>query len=119
MAKRDPLITLGQLLGCLDQAREVVAGRKREDLDTDTVFRLAAERAVEVIGEAAGRLSQDFRDKHPDVPWHRVIGMRNWLAHGYDTVDLDVLWDVLARRLDELEELIRPVIESLETPPES
>jgi len=119
MARRDPSITLRQIIECLAQAREIVAGKKREDLDQDTMFRLAAERAVEVIGEAASRLPESFREEHPELPWHRVIGMRNWLAHGYDAVDLDVLWDVLSQRLDELEEMIRAVIESLEAPPES
>lgn len=119
MAERDPSITLRQIIDCLAQAREVVVGKKREDLDRDTLFRLAAERAVEVIGEAANRLPEELRDKHPEVPWHRVIGMRNWLAHGYDAVDLDVLWDVLARRLDELEDMIRPVVKSLENSSES
>lgn len=112
MARRDPSITLRQIIECIDQARELVDGKERGDLDCDTTFRLASERAVEVIGEAMTRLPDPVREAHPEVPWHRVIGMRNWLAHGYDMVDLDVLWDVIARRLDELEAMIRPILDS-------
>ena len=72
-----------------------------------------------VIGEAMARMPDPVREAHPEVPWHRVIGMRNWLAHGYDSVDLDVLWDVLARRLDELEAMIRPILDSSDPPAES
>jgi len=53
-----------------------------EDLSSDDVFRLAIERALEVVGEAANRLPMDLRAKYPDLEWRKIIGMRNVLIHG-------------------------------------
>ena len=70
----------------------------------------ALERFVEVIGEAAGRLSEGTRKNAPEVPWHEVIAMRNRLVHGYFAVDFDILWTVvdddLPKLISQLESLI-------------
>jgi uncharacterized protein with HEPN domain len=50
---------------------------------------------VETIGEAAARVSQEGQEKYAEIPWREVIGMRNRLVHGYDSVDLAVLWDTI------------------------
>lgn len=81
-----------------DHAAEAVAlvdHRKRRDLDTDRVLMHALTRLVEIVGEAASRVPKDVQTKHHVVPWPDVIGMRNRLIHGYDQVDLDVLWATL------------------------
>ena len=79
----------------LDHAREAVAmvkGRTREDLDRDRMLELAPVRLIEIVGEAAARVSEEGKAAHPTVPWREVVGMRNRLVHGYDTVDCDVLY---------------------------
>ena len=48
-------------------------------------------RRLEIAGEAAGRVSEQFRERHPAIPWARMVGMRNRVAHGYDAVDLDII----------------------------
>lgn len=73
----------------LDYARDAVQlshGRTRADFDTDRLYALAIVRVVEVIGEAASRVSDERRARHPGIPWHAIIGMRNRLIHGYDAV---------------------------------
>ena len=57
---------------------------------------------AELIGEAATRLPDELRDAWPDVPWRQIISMRNWLIHGYDGIDSDILWDVLNFRAEDL-----------------
>ena len=57
---------------------------------------------AELIGEAATRLPVEVRDEWPEVPWRQIISMRNWLIHGYDGIDADILWDVLDHRAAEL-----------------
>ena len=82
----------------LDYARRAVdalAGKSRDSLESDKVLAGALERFVEVIGEAASRLSDETRDANPGVPWHEIISMRNRLVHGYFAVDLDILWTVV------------------------
>ena len=87
-----------RLRDMLDQARAAVAaahGRCRADLDHDPVLAAALERFVEVIGEAASRVTTERQQRLPGVPWRQIIGMRNRLIHGYAAVDRDVLWDVV------------------------
>jgi uncharacterized protein with HEPN domain len=92
------------------EASQLAARGSRALLDEDLGFRRHAERVAELIGEAATRLPDEVRDAWPSVPWRQMIGMRNWLIHGYDGVDTDILWDVLSWRA---EELIRQIDEIL------
>jgi uncharacterized protein with HEPN domain len=62
----------------------------------------AVERYIEVIGEAAGKLSQQTRDLAPDVPWSQVIGARNVIVHGYAEVEPDRIWDIVKSHLPSL-----------------
>jgi uncharacterized protein with HEPN domain len=89
----------------LDHARKAVAatrGRERADLDSDIILAAALERFVEVIGEAAGKVSDATRGELGSVPWHGMIGMRNRLVHGYAAVDHDVVWAVATEDLPAL-----------------
>lgn len=107
MTQHDDSLIVRQML---DHAREAVAmsdQRRREDLRDDRMLELALTRLVEIVGEAAGRTTEAFRKKHPSIPWRQAVGMRNRLIHGYDAVDLDVLWDTV--RVD-----FPPLIEALE-----
>jgi uncharacterized protein with HEPN domain len=80
------------------EACQLAQQGSREALDTDLGFRRHAERVAEVIGEAATRLPEELRAAWPDVPWRQIISMRNWLIHGYDGIDAEILWDVLNQR---------------------
>jgi uncharacterized protein with HEPN domain len=94
----------------LDHSREAVEmtrGRTRADLDRDRLLNLALVQLVEVIGEAASRVPEEFRSRHPQVPWRQTVGMRNRLIHGYDTVNFDILWTII-------QEDLPPLIEQLE-----
>jgi uncharacterized protein with HEPN domain len=70
------------------------------------VFHLAMTRLLEIVGEAAGRVSQATRDQQPQIAWPQIVGLRNRLIHGYDQVDCDILWlivrDDLPPLVDEL-----------------
>jgi len=86
-----------RLLHMRDAAREAVgfaAGRSRADLDTDRMLNLSLVRLIEVIGEAAGRVSADTQAKYPGIPWSDITGMRHRLVHGYDEINLDIVWEV-------------------------
>jgi uncharacterized protein with HEPN domain len=90
----------------LDPAREAVAimrGKSRHDLDTDRLLQLAITRVLEIIGEAANRVTREGRDRYPELAWQAVIATRNRIIHGYDTVDYDIVWKILS---DELPMLI-------------
>jgi uncharacterized protein with HEPN domain len=69
---------------------------------------------IAVIGEATKRLSQEFRQQHPEIPWRDIAGMRDVLIHKYDQVDFDVIWDVVQSKLPELLTLLEPLLPSPE-----
>ena len=107
MAQASDRDRLRHMLDFAEKARELSKDRKRGDLDTDEMFALAMARLLEVIGEAASRVSQTFQGRHPEIPWKLIIGLRNRLIHGYDTIDPDITWQILTKDLS-------PLIESLE-----
>jgi len=73
---------------------------------------LALTRLVEIIGEAAARVSAQTREQYTDIPWIEMIGLRNRLIHGYDAVDLDILWDILHEDLPPLIQRLRVLLEN-------
>lgn len=111
MSKHDVLVTLRQIEEFAAEACELAQGRVREDLDTDVRLRRHAERIVSLIGEAAHRLPTAVRERHAEVPWRNMIGMRNRLIHGYEGVDYEVVWDVIAARASALLAALPSIIE--------
>jgi len=92
---RDPAALWDMLQAC----RNVVAfieGRTEAEYTCDLLLRSAVERQVEIIGEAARRLSEGFRQEHPEIPWAGIIGQRNVLSHRYDTIENHRIWQVAA-----------------------
>lgn len=87
-------------------------GRQREDLDRDRMLQLALVRLVEIVGEAAARVTPETQERFASIPWQQARGMRNRLIHGYDKVDLAVLWDTIQ---DDLPALILQLHEALKS----
>lgn len=67
-------------------ALSFIAGKTYAEFENDIQCQYAVIRAIEVIGEAAGRVSDDFVAQHPEIPWRQIIGMRNRMIHGYDDI---------------------------------
>jgi uncharacterized protein with HEPN domain len=84
------------------EALQLATGRSRADLDSDRLFNLAMTRLLEIIGEAAARVSQSTRDGNPQIAWLQIVGLRNRLIHGYDQVDCDILWSIVELDLPRL-----------------
>lgn len=107
MPKND-LVSLRHMLDAAREAVGFATGRKRIDLEDDRMLNLSIVRLIEMVGEAAGRVSSATQQRHAQVPWSDIIGMRHRLAHGYDDVDLDIVWQVITVDLP-------PLIAMLET----
>lgn len=102
MSRRDDRVTLQQMRDHAKEAIELSERRSRADLDTDRMFGLAMMHLVEIVGEAASRMSQNGRQRIPGIPWQEVVGTRNRIIHGYDEIDNDLLWGTLRSDLPEL-----------------
>lgn len=89
----------------LDAARKAVGlvqGLSRSDLDSDEVLALAETRLLEVLGEAARGVSDEFRSRYPTIPWSQMAATRDRLIHGYFDVDLDIVWEILTADLPDV-----------------
>jgi uncharacterized protein with HEPN domain len=98
----------------LDHAKEAVVmarGKTRAELDRNRQLNLSLVRLLEIVGEAAGRVPGEERARHPDIPWPEIVGLRNRLIHGYDSVDFDILWQIVS---DDLPPLIAALEKALE-----
>ncbi|OYU32976.1 MAG: hypothetical protein CFE39_00575 [Comamonadaceae bacterium PBBC2] len=76
-------------------AMQFVSGRQRSDLQTDQMLLFAVLRAIEVIGEAASKVSDEVRMNATNIPWKAIVGMRNRLVHAYFDVDTDMVWETV------------------------
>ena len=102
MSRHDATVRLRPML---DHGREAVGmaqGRSQADLDTEGQLNLALVRLLEIVGEAASRITPEDRTLYPDIPWPQIVGLRNRLIHGYDDVDLDILWQIITQDLPPL-----------------
>ena len=112
---RDPAQLYDMLVFARDAAK-LGTGRSRIDLTIDLQFRLATERIIELVGEAARLVSDNGKARHPEIPWRRIIGARNILAHNYGSIDYDVLWIVLQEGIPDLIDKLEPIVAALPPP---
>ena len=99
----------------LDAAREAVAfvrRRTRGDLDYDRQLVLALVKGVEIVGEAATQVSEPTRQRLPEIPWERIVGMRNRLVHAYFDINLDIVWETVQADMPKLISLLESGISS-------
>jgi uncharacterized protein with HEPN domain len=98
---------LAHMLETARKAAGKVSGMDFQRFLADENLQLACVHLVQVIGEAASRVSAETRARHPGVPWRQVVGMRHRVVHDYLDVDLEIVWQVVSRDL-------APVIAQLE-----
>ena len=102
MNQPDDAARVRHMLSAAQNALRLAEGRSREDLDTDLMFGLSLWKLLEIIGEAAGRVTPQLRTRHPEVPWQLAADTRNRLTHGYDKVDYKVIWSTVKNDLPSL-----------------
>jgi len=83
------------MLEAAEAAVRVLGGHTAAELEHTEVLALAVPHAVEIVGEAAGRVSQAYCEAHPEIPWSEVTGMRHRIVHDYFAVDYQRLWDTV------------------------
>ena len=88
----DDRIRFHHIADALNSAIRFTTDRRREDLDEDQMLVFAVVHALQIVGEAASKISPDTRQAHPQIPWASIIGMRQRLVHAYFDVNLDLVW---------------------------
>jgi uncharacterized protein with HEPN domain len=112
MSKHDPTAALRHMLDHAKEAVLLAEGKTRANLDTDRLLNLALVRLLEIVGEAAGRVPEAARALHPEIPWPQIVSLRNRLIHGYDSVDFNILWQIITSDLAPLIAALEAIIAS-------
>ncbi len=104
MPKNQDNVRLHHMLDSANEALSFAKGKNRSDLNDDRKLTLALVKCIEIIGEAATKVTPETRGKCPGIPWEEIITMRHRLIHGYFDIDLDRVWDTMT---DDLPPLVK------------
>ncbi len=107
--RRDEAYLLDILIAAR-KALKFIEGIGRDDFQDNELVQNAVMFPLEIIGEAAARISDDFKESHPEIPWFEMIGQRNRLIHEYFRVNQATVWDTITNNLPALIEQIEPLV---------
>ena len=113
--RKDDRIRVRHMLDTALEAMAFSKNREHSDLDKDRMLVLSLVKSVEIIGEAASKVSQDTRDHYLEIPWANIVGMRNRLIHVYFDIDLDRVWDTVTDDLPPLISALEKIVGHEET----
>ena len=112
MPRPEDTIRMRHMLEHAEEAVSYARGKARADLDSDRILSLALVPLLEIVGEAGSRVSEEGRAEVTSIVWPQIIGLRNRIVHGYDAVDMDIVWVILTNDLPpliaELEKILPP-----------
>jgi uncharacterized protein with HEPN domain len=110
MSKREPELLLKDIEESIEKIKVYTKGMSFEMFQNDDKTIDAVIRNFEIIGEAANRIPDEIKDKFTEVNWHRIRGFRNRIVHDYMGVDLEIIWEIIEKNIDELQEQIDEII---------
>ena len=113
MSKRTPGLLIGDILLSMERIATYIGEMDQQSFARDTRTVDAVVRNLEIIGEAATRIPEEFKAGHPEVPWRRVVGLRNRIVHEYFGVDIGIVWSVVSHDLPQLRSQIQDIADML------
>ena len=107
MSKRDPLVLLEDIMLAIQKIGRYTSQLNHDEFLGDELVIDGVARNLEIIGEAARQLPEEFRNAHTQIPWTQIAGLRNRIVHDYFGLDLEIIWEIIQRDLPELEMQVR------------
>ena len=89
---------------------QLISGQDFSQYSNDRKTQLAVERSLEIIGEAANKVSTSFRNEHSEIPWRQIIGQRNVLIHEYGEIKQERIWKVVKEKIPQLIEQLKQFV---------
>ena len=111
MSGRDDRVSLVDMLNHAEEAVVLLGEASLNDLAEDRVMELALRKLLEIVGEAASRVSGETQQCYQEILWPQIIGMRNRLVHGYDDISLKILWDTINNDLPPLIGQLKAIVD--------
>jgi uncharacterized protein with HEPN domain len=100
--RKDDIIRIRHMLDSARDALSFTENKTRDDLEKNRMLTLSIVKSIEIIGEAATKITKETKEKYPEMPWVNIIAMRNRLIHVYFDIDLDRVWDTVTDDLPPL-----------------
>lgn len=110
MPFRDDDVSLRHMLEHSREAIALLGSATSRDLESDRVLALALVQLAQIVGEAASRVSEGTRTRHPQIPWTQIVALRNRLIHGYDAIDLEILWQIVRNDMPPLAAQLETIV---------
>lgn len=98
------------ILEAIQYIHSFTAGKVKADIYGDPMLRFAIERQLEIIGEAANHLSDDLKTTRPEIEWRKIVAFRNFVAHEYVGIDLELVWDIVINKIPPLHSTISDML---------
>lgn len=108
--KRDNTDYINDILNSINEIQEFTKNLDFESFFKDMRTRHAVVRCLEILGEAAKNITLELKEKNPEIPWKKMAGMRDILAHEYFGIDIKKVWEVKEKELPELKSLIQNLL---------
>jgi uncharacterized protein with HEPN domain len=103
-------IRITHMRDACESVNRFIEGKSAPDLAANQMLQFALVRAIEMIGEAAGRVSEDVQKAAPEIPWLEAVGIRNRLVHAYFDVDLGILWQTAVESVPQLQDRLEKLL---------
>jgi len=99
------------IIDAMDKAELALTGVDFDRFNEDFIINFAVARALEIVGEASKRLPPEVRTVYPEIPWRDMAGMRDRIIHGYDNVDLRIMWDVVKQEIPRIKPHLHQIMQ--------
>ena len=107
--KKDDAVYLKHILDAINRIEEYTQNIKHRDFIKNHLIQDGVIRQIEIIGEAAKRVSNGIKEKYKDIPWKDIVGMRNKLIHNYFGVDIDAVWETVKKDIPVLKKKLMDI----------
>jgi uncharacterized protein with HEPN domain len=110
MSKRDPLVLLEDIMLAIQKIGRYTSQMDHDAFITDELVVDGVARNLEIIGEAARQLPEEYKRIHAQIPWTKIAGLRNRIVHDYFGLDLEIIWQIIQHDLPELEKQVSALL---------